>query len=658
MATPAFNPVSYAASQTATAAPSFDPVAYAQTANQPAAPPSGPSGVPMPGSIFGPEHDFLTGFGLETAAPIAGAIGAGFRGLWDIASGQGLAKASQDVQSTEQNVNDLVGLNKPLSESEQAGIDAAKSNWNPLNWPGLIASKAGSGLAALGEKVGAPPSVETALKIAPTAALSFLPVAKGAFRATAEGETAAAGASEGGAGAESETNAGKATPKTATESETAEDATPEERKAILERVGLQNMRQSALDGNKLDAAAQYQMTRYNQPAGLAAAEQFDHEMSALSNHAAGIVEGTGGTLGMDEEALANKGDIIDKPFSLARDWFDNQTRSLYTEADARAQGVPVGLSNFQKVLNDDSLMTNQDRIALRNGANSYAKQLNMVADGPNGPIIQGTAANAETMRKYLNAEWSPQNSRFVGQLKSALDEDVTKAAGEDIYARARAIRALRGRTLDDPKGISQIFETDPNTPINRATPLEKIPSRLTSLPVDQFSNVLSVLKNMPEEIQPAAQAALGEIRGYMANKLLKAGTENRVGGGRAVWNGDAVTNILKTNSAKYNLAFQDDPVSFAKIKDLNKAGQILKVPTSYPGADAQAANAMKSGLWSRVTPGIMRLGGAAAGGVFGPVGAGAGEAAGGAAGKILGLKAAEKAALNAWKKQIVTAGPG
>lgn len=643
-----------AASTAPVSAADSDPYAYAATAAPaPVAPTPSPD-VKLPGSVFGTIPDWAAGVGLGIAAPAAGAIAGGYKGLWDIASGKGLAKASQDTQSTEQDVSDAMGANKPMSEDEKAGISTAQSNWDPLNWPGIAAGWVGHKLGGGAEALGAPPIVSEALDIAPTAALSLLPL----MGKTEEAEVAGAKSNSdnpppppGGA------KAGSTAQPSTEAAATVDDATSDERKTILQSVGIKNARASALSGNKMDAATDYQISKYDQPAGQNAAAQFDHEMNTLANHAAGIVENTGGTLGMDEEALANKGATIDKPFSLARDWFDNQTRNLYAQADARAQGIPVQLQGFNKVLNDDSLMTNQDRMALRNGLKSYVKQLNMTTEGPNGPTVNGTVANAETVRKYLNAEWSPGNSRLVGMLKDSIDDDVTKSAGEDIYGQARAIRALRGRTLDDPNGVSKLFEVDPNTPINRSTPLAKIPQTLTNLSAEQFGNILEILRNMPNEIQPAAQAALGEIRGFMANKLLKAGTENSRGGGRAVWNGDAVTNVLKTNSAKYKLAFQDDPGALEQVQNLNKAGQILKTPTSYPGADVQAANAVKRGLWSRVTPGAARMAGAAAGGVFGPVGAAAGESIGGAAGNVLGLKAAEKGALAGWKKRVVNIEP-
>ena len=598
-------------------------------------------GLPPSGN---PIQDFMAGFGEATVLPLAGSISAGYRGLWDIVLGRGVDKANQDIQSTE---NDL--SQAPINTAEKAGQDVAQSNWNPLNWPGLLVTKAGSALGNEAERLGAPPWLSTALSVAPAAAASLLPL-KGALRAGgAEADVGAGTADE--AAAKSNGSA----PKEAT---SAADATEEQRQAILERVGIKNARQSALSGDEKSAATDYQMTKFDHPAGRLASQQFEHEMDALSNHAAGIVESTGGTLGMDEDALANKGAIIDKPFSDVKNYFDNKIKSLYSAADAQAQGVPINLINFRNVLRDDSLMTNQDRVSLRNGLGSYLKQLGMVDEQPGQFYLRGNVQNAETIRKYLNAEWTPQNSRFIGQLKDAIDEDVTKAAGSDVYQQARAMRALKGQILEDPKGVSQLFETDPNTPINRSTPLEKIPSRLTNLPVDQFNNVLTILKQMPDEVQSAAQSALGEIRGYMANKLLQAGSETARNRPLSTWNGDAVSNVLKTNAAKYRLAFQDDPQSLDKISDLNKAGQILKVNTSDPGAYAQAANVMKRGIVARAISGGSRMTGAGIGGLFGAPGAAAGEVVGGAAGDVLAARGIEKSAVNAWKKRVVPIGGG
>ncbi|MDE2107274.1 MAG: hypothetical protein KGL39_59300, partial [Patescibacteria group bacterium] len=412
-----FDPYAYVA-QSAPAATTvgtpeaFDPYAYvakgagSQSGAQVAAFPSGPN--PLPQTAGNPEGELLTGAVKGTLMPVAGAALGGLRGIWDIAMGKGGQQAAQDIQSTQQAFTP-----EATTQTEKAGIEAAQSNWNPLNWPGLAASKAGEFLGKEASEHGASPGVSTLLNILPTAAMSALPVAGMLKGGEAAGEAAGAAKSAGSAETATET-AGNA-PKTAgtaseageaPKAQTVEDTTPEQRQAILEKVGLKTIRQSAVSGNVGDAATDYQMTKYDQPAGRSRAAQFEHELNTLTDHATGIVESTGGTVGMDEDALGNRGATIDRPFSMARDYFKNQTRQLYSIADQRAQGVPVTLNNFMQTLQDDSHMTNQDRVALRGAIGAYARKLGMMDEKGQG--IQGTVQNAETMRKFLSGNWTYQ----------------------------------------------------------------------------------------------------------------------------------------------------------------------------------------------------------------------------------------------------------
>lgn len=435
-----------------------------------------------------------------------------------------------------------------------------------------------------------------------------------------------------------------------------------ERNDILHRVGLSNARQSALDNDPKDAATDFQMTKYDQAAGRTMAGQFEHEKDTLTGHAEAIASNTGGTLGMDEDSLANRGSTIARPFDDLRQWFDQKTKQLYDQAQQKsdemaAHGNPMALSNLQTVqqtLSDptfaNTLMAKDQGGLLK----SMQAQLQLFKqNNPNG----FTPAAAEQFRQWLNQVWTPDNRWAVGQIVKATDNDVLSSAGENIYGPARAISILKKQTLDNPNGVSDLFDTDPKNPMNRSTAYEKIPDKLSRMPIEQFQTVLKTLQGMPAELQDSAQAAIGEIKAHLANKLTQAGSQTRSGAARNLWNGDAVNNVLSTNGAKFRIAFGDDADALSGIKDLQDAGNILKVDTSYPGADAQAANAMKRGLLSRILPGAAKAGGAATGSIFGGIGAAAGEMAAGSIGDSLGLKAAESAALKAVQKRIVKIKP-
>lgn len=677
-AKPAFDPYAYAASlpdnydplaakaaQHQPPSSGYDPLALVAAGKSlPAAnvPSANPTSSPAPMweqdwvKHGNPVDQFVQGAFDRAITSAGGAIGGGLKGLWDIAMGRKEA-APADVEQAEQ-----AATYQPQTTAQRMGAEVASSNWNPLNWAGVAISKSGQFLGDTAERLGAPPWLSTALDVAPAAAVSvaglkaagigpgegYVPEVERIAPESSDTQSVSAAAT-GGRGALSQ---GVPEPDSAP----VEGGLPKdyqaERQAILQRVGLPQARESAIEGNAKDAAVDFQMTKYDQQAGRAAAAQFETEKQALTNHAENLIANTGGTIGVDEDALANRGATIARPFDALRDWFTQRTQQLYQSADERAQGTPVtNLDGVDKLLQSPSFRNTLLARDQGNLLNAVGNQLERFREGnPNG----FTAAGAEQVRQWLNQVWTPDNKWAVGQLKDAIDNDVTSTAGEDIYQSARAMRALKAQTLENPKGIAQLFDTDPNTSINRSTALEKIPDKLVNLPLDQFANVLQTLKNMPEELQPDAQAALGEIRGHLGNKLLQAGTQTASGGARGLWASDRVANVLRTHAAKFRLAFQDDPEAQGAIKDLNSAGQILKVDASYPGADAQAANAMKRGLISRALRHVGSAAGAGAGGVFGPGGAAVGGVLGEMGGEAVGARQAEGAALKSWGKRVRT----
>ncbi|MDE2098330.1 MAG: hypothetical protein KGL39_13840 [Patescibacteria group bacterium] len=609
----------------------FDPYAYATSINSGEITTNYTKNTALPKSISG--MDIPIGFTLGTLQPIAGSIAGGLAGtgdaLWGLASGKGWSQSMSNASDVVGNVENAMSP-KAITQDEQIGLNAAKSKWDPLNLIGEGLTWASNKAGDMATKLGASPLVATGAYMGPQIAASVL---GGAVGKLGEGGEAADAI-------EDLSSKSRGIPQTA------EEAQQSEREAILSRVGIRVNRNSALEGNSKDASTDYQMTKFDTPGGNRMSEQFAHENQALQDHAASIVKETGGTLGMDEDAMANKGEILDKPFSLARDWFKKNTNDLYAKVFQNTQGQPFQMNNFMKELANDEHMTNQDRFAFRNSVRAFLKNKSMLSGSEDAPIVSGSVADAERVVQHLNSNWSPQVSSYIKALKNASDTDVANAGGLDAVQQARAMHALKARTLDDPNGISQLFDVDPSTPINRTTPFERIPQRLMTLSADQFANVIKALKNLPPEIQEASQNALGELRGHMANKLLQAGNETRAGVARTMWNADAVSNVLKNNAAKYRIAFEDDPVSLQKIEDLNKAGQILKVNPAYPGSYAQTVNAARRGVVARFLPTAARMGGAMAGGATGiPLAAGAGEFLGDVLGKKLSTAAMDRVSL-------------
>lgn len=593
---------------------------------------------------------------------VRGIVG-GYKGLTKLITGQGSDAAAAAVNKV---TDDQL---QPTGGAAKTTSDVIASKYNPLNY----VDEAGDWLGNKSADLGAPPLLSTALRIAPDAAASVFGMRKGSA-ATTSGETpppsapsstqplSASGAPrapsfepadipgkpgvpvdtepvEGGVGSVSKT---PDSPGTGTQSKAPNPAV-QERAAILARVGIEDARHSALEGNAKDAATDFQLSRFDEPAGVAAKAQFDNERTALQQHSENLVQKTGGTLGTDEDSLNNRGQTIARPFDALSDWFDQQRKALYSQADQRAGGAPVtNLDSVDALLKDPQfrntlLAKDQGNLlsSIENQLQEFRKQ------SPQGFNVQG----AEQVRQWLNQIWTNDNKSVIGRVKGAIDDDVLKGAGEDIYGPARALEQMRHQTLDNPSGINKLMEHDPQTPINRTTAFEKIPDTLTRLPVAQFDNVLKTLDTMPEEIQPLAQAAKAEIKAHLLNKVNDAGSSTS-----GQWNARGVEKVVKANSAKLQSAFADQPDILQGVSDLRSAGKILSVNQSYPGAAAQAANALKRGLMSQAVGKLTATGGAAAGGaIAGPLGAAGGAAVGEALGGRVSGSIASNAALKRWQ---------
>lgn len=419
------------------------------------------------------------------------------------------------------------------------------------------------------------------------------------------------------------------------------------RQDVLRRIGLENARQSSIKGDGFAAANEFQTSKLESPVGQLYRDTLANERAALENFGQRIVERTGGTVGLDESALYNRGTVITKPFDEFKTVLQNQMRQAYDQAKQVAGGQPsVNPSNIQKFLDTDSNFTvNDSFMSLRRGVQSHLKENGLLDD--KGRIKPMTVEQAENLRKYVNSNWNNERSGIIGRLKDNIDNDVTLVAGKDVYKNARDIRTKIARLLDDPKGVAKIMDYDPQSPMNRAVPFEKIATTVERMDVDQQRHLIKLLKDMPPELRPQADAAIAEIRAQFANRILEEGAKNK-----GQWNATNVTKYLNSNNRKLGVLMEDKELA-QMVKDLHDAGHILKYDPAYPGAAIQAHNLVKMGaapLLSTMGGGIgtafgMSIGGPGAATFTGPAGA--------AYGAKKGLAMAEKSALKRGQKQMV-----
>lgn len=420
-----------------------------------------------------------------------------------------------------------------------------------------------------------------------------------------------------------------------------ESSTPVEqtqRAKVLQRIGLEEVRESAVKGDKLAASTDYQTAKLDSDAGRYMKSVLEHEKEALRNYGEDIVRQTGGSIGTDSSALYARGNAIIAPLDDLKDYFDTAIKQLYREAGERAGDVPVSMEKTKNYIGGDQadFLGTTEGEALLKGVKARMGSLGM-GDADKGPQ-QMTVKQAEELKQYLNDQWTPRTNRLIRKLKDSIDDDVMTAAGEDMYQAARSMRAMRGRVLDDPKGISRIMDADGPGGMNRKVDIEKIPDAVTGMSADQLGHIIKTLKDVPEPIKPQAEAALAEIKAQFANKILDTGMKHQ-----GQWAARDVSKYLNANAERLKKVFA--PEELDRINDLNTAGHILAKDQSYPGAAVQEHNLLQKG-----TMGIVRGSAAAAGGALGGApGAAVGSWVGDLTAKTLG----DKAALRNTQKRVI-----
>jgi hypothetical protein len=388
----------------------------------------------------------------------------------------------------------------------------------------------------------------------------------------------------------------------------ATDAEQAARAQTLRDIGLQEARESAITGNTKETGTDFQTGKLDGAAGDRMTGVIDKERGALQGYAGQLADATSGTRGMDQSDLYNRGAVIAKPIEQLSDHFDAKIKDAYAAATQTAGTDPIdtpATGGFMKNERAQFLATGEGK-QLREGVMARMRDLGIMDE--DGNVQPASIQQVERLRQFVGDAYTPRTGKLIAKLKDAMDEDVTKAAGTNVYENARATRALRSTLLDDPNGIAKLAAPDDRLGINRAVPLEQVPDYVTKLPVDQFGHVVNVLRDVPAEVQPAASAALNEIRAHLANSVEKAGNSTQ-----GMWNTKGANEYLNKNQLRMAHVFSPDEMG--RFKTLADAGNILRMDRTYPGAAAQGHNLAMRGVLGagKVLSKVGFVGGLAAG---------------------------------------------
>jgi hypothetical protein len=349
-------------------------------------------------------------------------------------------------------------------------------------------------------------------------------------------------------------------------------------------------------------------------------KQIADEQNALTRYAEQRIENTGASKNLPSDyergQLMNDAIAGDEGFT---GFLKQQKQALYNEARNKVGDNPIQTDAVNNLLQNKQFRAS---LGLRGneGVAKSAEQLIELArtvgfeDQARNVLPPNSIAAWDAVRKALNAEWSKDNASTIAKINNAIDQDIAKAGGQELYKKADNLHKAEKKIFDS-KGIKTLFgDVDPNG-VQTGTAFEAIPKKLNSMPVDQWKHIYDTYDEISKgrvrgadfdlEITPElidyANAAKAEMRGALAREIFQAG-----GGKAGVWNQNSVNNILNARAKKIEHAFS--PEEQKAFHTLNYAGHIMPGVHAYEGAALQGQRVSK---FSEKLPMIGRETGAA-----------------------------------------------
>jgi hypothetical protein len=417
------------------------------------------------------------------------------------------------------------------------------------------------------------------------------------------------------------------------------------REELLRRIGLEDIRNSALVGNPKESASQFITSQADQgPYATGMTNQINLEKSVLDNHFKKIQDEAGGTVirhgtSFQEGDKIRVGKTIKDALQEGYEGHQTGTTTLYKEATDKLGNKPVELGKFNEFLKMDENFAYQNEKGLQTAINQFVKRKQFVDEA--GNLKPLTVAQAEEIRKFINKKYHHETKQLGGELKGLIDKDVFETVGGETYEKARKHYQKGIEVYDNPKAVGDLLG---DNGVNQKIPDEKVAAKVVTLPNSQFEHLFNTLD------ADGKIGAVNQIKTSLVEQIREAGNSAK----NQPFNSVAAAKEASNLSEKLKIAFKNDPKGLEAIYDGIEAADILYIPNKYPGAGVQT-NLLQNKF---VDVGIRRAfgsAGAAVGGtVAGPFGAAGGAVAGEAiGGKVSGKVSASKQE-KALKKEIKT----
>jgi hypothetical protein len=367
------------------------------------------------------------------------------------------------------------------------------------------------------------------------------------------------------------------------------------------------IRTGVLTGNEQTLRSEYQAAKNpNQtPANTLMADQIGAEQRALPKFAQQRVDATGAdpTLTNDYQ----RGETINSAFygeGGLKDYLNQQKAKVYQAALEKNGSTQIPIDTTEGLLQDpqftagSKLMKHESVVGGAQDLLSLAKNVGFKDPVTGAQYAPGSVAAYQAVTKALNKGWTPENSVTVGKINEAINQDIAKSGGGELYQLGNKIHGLDKGLLSDSAGISDVFgDVDPNG-VQTGKDFDRIPKILNNMSLDQWRHIHDTLDTLsrgklrdapegmdpvPPELQQAAARAKAEMHGALAREVYSQGASN-VGG----WSASKANQSLNGRVGQKILdALPPDEIR--KFQVLNAAGHIMPGAHPYEGAGAQTA---------------------------------------------------------------------
>lgn len=262
---------------------------------------------------------------------------------------------------------------------------------------------------------------------------------------------------------------------------------------------------------------------------------------------------------------------------------DRKVSKLYDEVRAAApQAKNVQLSGLVDSIRKNMGFNTMSKGALRSIWSDLKMRGVISADGK----LQGKVSvdTAHEIRKVMNTVWgegNPTAKRLMTDLKDALDDDVFKAAGKDIYKRAREAKSAFHKMFTDAKGHK--LDTRSKNVLEKLYNGEITPDKayrriVKNGPVKDLQRVKQALHSGTPEEQIAGKQVWDNLRSQVIRDAIESATKGgRNEMGDVVFSMKPFANTIKhyQNTGKLRTLFSDAEIT--QLRALIEVGE-MRIP--------------------------------------------------------------------------------